>query len=79
MATLIPEYNWTDFLKVQKLGRLRELQSGEVRFNGEYLFTFVNGGVDDSGYLRTQIEGMCCSTNGICGKTLEEILEVVLA
>ena len=74
MATLIPEYNWTDFLKVQKMRRLKELKSGEVLFNGEYLFTFVNGNADSSGYLRTMSEGMCCSSNAVGGKTLEQIL-----
>ena len=78
MATLnnlIPEYKWTDFLKVQKLGRLTELKSGEVTFNGEYQFTFVNGYTEASGYLRTQTEYRCCDCNAVGGKTIEEILE----
>jgi len=77
MATLIPEYNWTDFLKVQKLGQLHRLKSGEVKFNGEYLFTFVNGGVDASGFLRLQTEYRCQIANGVSGETLEQILESV--
>ena len=79
MARLIPEYTWTDFLKVQKAGRLKELKSGEVTFNGEYLFTFVNGNTDSSGFLRTISEGRCQSANAVGGKTLEEILGSVLA
>ena len=75
MATLIPEYSWTDFLKVMKLGQLKELKSGEVKFNGDYLFTFVNGNTDSSGYLRQQSEGRCQVANAVGGKTLQQILE----
>ena len=73
MATLIPQYNWTDFLKVQKLGQLHRLKSGEVYFNSEYLFSFVNGGVDASGFLRQQTEYKCQTANGVSGETLEQI------
>lgn len=76
MSTLIPEYNWTDFLKVAKLQQLHRLKSGEVTFNGEYLFTFVNGGVDASGFLRLQTEYRCQTANVVAGETLEDILEV---
>ena len=75
MATLIPEYKWSDFLKVQKLGQLHRLKSGEVTFNGSYLFTFVNGGVDASGFLRLQTEYRCQVSNGVSGETLEQILK----
>ena len=82
MATLnnlIPEYNWTDFLKVAKLGRLKELKSGEVTFNCEYLFTFVNGNIEASGYQRSLAEYNACDANAVGGKTIEEILEVEVA
>lgn len=79
MATLIPEYKWTDFLKVAKLGQLHRLKSGEVTFNGEYLFSFVNGKVDPSGFLRLQTEYKCQTTNAVCGETLEMILGEKLA
>ena len=72
MSTLIPEYNWTDFLKAMKLNRLRELKSGEVKFNGEYLFTFVNPQTD---YIRLHIENLCQTGNALSGKTLEDILK----
>ncbi len=75
MATLIPEYNWTDFLRVMKLGRLRELKSGEVNFNGEYSFTFVNGSIDTSGFLRLQTEYKCQTSNAVAGETIEQILK----
>ena len=71
---LIPEYNWTDFLKVQKLGKLKELKNGEVMYNGEYLFTFINGHTEASGYLRTQAEYNGQTANGVGGLTIEEIL-----
>lgn len=77
MASLIPNYNWTDLLKVVKLGRLRELKSGEVFYNGEFFFTFVNGTVDESGFLRLQTEYRCQTANGVSGKTLEQILEAI--
>lgn len=76
---LIPEYNWTDWLKVQKMGRLKELKSGEVMFNGKYYFTFVNGHTEASGYLRTQTEYNCQTANSVGGKTIEEILKLAHA
>ena len=79
MATLIPEYKWTDFLKVQKLGRLKELKNGEVMFNGEYYFTFINGRTEETGYLRMQSEFNGQTANGVGGLTIEEILEVKVA
>ena len=75
MATLTPNYNWTDWLKVQKMGQLHRLKSGEVNFNGEYYFSFVNGKVDESGFLRLQTEYMCQTANAVSGETLEQILE----
>lgn len=79
MAELIPSYNWTDFQKLAKLGQLHRLKSGEVNFNGEYLFTFVNGAVDVSGFLRKQTEYKCQTANSVSGESLEEILEGNLA
>ena len=75
MATMIPEYKWTDFLKVQKLGRLWELKSGEVMFNGEYYFTFVNGNNEKSGYQRVQAEYNAVDSNSVGGVSIEDILE----
>ena len=74
MSEFIPEYNWTDWLKVQKMGRLKELKSGDVLFNGEYLFNFVNGNTEVTGYLRRQTEYNCQTANAVGGKTLKEIL-----
>jgi len=79
MATLIPNYNWTDFIKVQKMGRLKELKSGEVMFNGEYLFTFLNGENEASGHIRTKAEYLAMRSNTVGGKTIEEILGAEIA
>jgi len=76
MAEMIPDYKWTDFLKVAKTGRLRELKCGEVTFNGEYLFTFVNGMLEPSGYLRKQSEYGSQTANAVGGLAIEEILGV---
>ncbi len=72
MSTLIPEYNWTDFLKVVKLGRLKEMKSCEVKFNGEYLFTFINPQTD---FIRSKAEYLGQLSNSAVGKDLEEIIE----
>ncbi len=75
MAELIPSYNWTDFLKVAKLGQLHRLKNCEINFNYGYLFTFVNGAIDTSGFLRKQTEYKCQTANAISGETLDDILK----
>lgn len=74
MATLIPEMTITDFKKL-KVPELKRLKSCEVFADGEYVFTFVNGGIDGSGYLRMQTEYKCQMANAITGETLDEILK----
>jgi len=71
-ASLIPTINWTDFQKVAKLGRLKELKSCEVNFQEEYLFTFVNPATP---YIRTKAEYDAQLSNSVQGKTVEEILK----
>ena len=73
MASLIPEMTITEFKKLH-VPQLRQLKSCEVYANGEYLFTFVNGYIEASGYLRNQAEFNCQRGNAVGGKTLEEIL-----
>ena len=73
MATLIPEMTISEFKKL-KVAELKRLKSCEIYSDGEYLFTFVNGGVDTSGFLRLQTENRCQTTNSVCGETLEDIL-----
>jgi len=73
VATLIPQLAITEFRKL-RVTELKRLKSCEIYSDGEYLFTFVNGGVDTSGYLRLQTENRCQTANGVCGETLEQIL-----
>lgn len=74
MATLVPEYSWEDLDKVKQLGRLKELHSGEVYEDGEYIFTFANGNLEPSGYQRSLAEYNAQVSNSVGGKTLQEIL-----
>uniref|UniRef100_A0A6M3J5L7 Uncharacterized protein n=1 Tax=viral metagenome TaxID=1070528 RepID=A0A6M3J5L7_9ZZZZ len=74
MATLIPQMTITDFRKL-KVTELKRLKSCEIYSDGEYLFTFVNGGVDASGFLRLQTEYKCQVANGVAGESLEQILK----
>ena len=73
MATLIPEMTISEFKKL-KVPELKRLKSCEIISDGEYLFTFVNGHVDASGYLRLQTEYKCQTANAISGESLEKIL-----
>ena len=77
MAELIPNVTWTEFKKL-KPDQLKRLKSCEITFNYEYLFTFVNGHTEQSGYLKTQAEYNCQTANAVGGETLEEILEDAL-
>ena len=74
MATLIAEMTITDFKKL-RVTELKRLKSCEIYSDGEYLFTFVNGSVDTSGYLRIQTEYKCQTSNAVTGETIEKILE----
>uniref|UniRef100_A0A6H1ZHI3 Uncharacterized protein n=1 Tax=viral metagenome TaxID=1070528 RepID=A0A6H1ZHI3_9ZZZZ len=74
MSTLIPQLSISEFKKL-KVPELKRLKSHEIYSDGEYLFTFVNGGVDASGFLRLQTEYRCQIANGVCGETLEQILK----
>ena len=74
MSDLIPTITFTDFKKL-KPDQLRSLKCCEVTFNTEYLFTFVNGNIEETGYLKTQTEYNCQTANAVGGKSLQEILE----
>ena len=73
MAELIPSISFTECRKL-KPDQLKRLKSCEVTFNGEYVFTFVNGMTEPSGYLRTQTEFSSQLANAVGGETLEEIV-----
>lgn len=78
MARLIPNINFTEFRKLKE-DQLRRLKSAEITFNGSYLFTFVNGKTEPSGYLKMQTEFNCQSANAVGGETLEQILGEAVA
>ena len=78
MAEFLPEISITEFKKL-KAYQLKRLKSCEVYSDGEYLFTFVNGLTEPSGFLRKQTEYRCLTANAVGGKTLEEILEAEYA
>jgi len=77
MAELIPNITFTEFKKL-KPDQLRRLKCCEVTFNTEYLFTFVNGNVEPSGFQRIQAEYNCQTANAVGGETLEDILNDAL-
>jgi len=77
MATLIPQITITEFRGL-KAHQLKRLKSCEVYSDGEYLFTFVNGMTEPSGYLRTQTEYNCQTANAVGGESLEDILKEIL-
>lgn len=74
MAELIPSITFTEFHKL-KADQLRRLKSYEITFNGDYLFTFVNGKTEETGYLRTQTEYNCETANAVGGETLAEVTQ----
>ena len=73
MAELIPNIPYSQFKKL-KADQLKRLKSCEVTFDGEYLFTFLNGNTEPSGFLRTQAEFKCQTANAVGGENLEDIL-----
>jgi hypothetical protein len=77
MAELIPEVSWSEFRKL-KVWQLKRMKCCEVTADGEYLFTFVNGNIEKSGYLKTQAEYNCQTANAVGGESLDKILEEVL-
>jgi len=74
MADLIPTITYTEFKRL-KPEQLRGLKCCEVTFNSDYLFTFINGNIEESGYLKTQAEYNGQSANAVGGQTLEELLQ----
>lgn len=76
MSELIPTITFTEFKKL-KAEQLQRMKSCEVTFEGRYLFTFVNGNTEETGFLKTQSEYACQTANAVGGKTLEQILEEV--
>lgn len=72
MAELIPDIQVSDFRKLN-VEQIRRLKSCEVIAEGQYLFTFVNGNLEASGYLRKSSENNAQAANAIGGLSLEEV------
>jgi len=74
--SVIPECNWTDFVKIVKEGRVKELKSCKVKFNSELIFTTIiphSDPVSDS-YVNTQAEYLGMKSNMVGGKDPAELL-----
>jgi hypothetical protein len=70
MATLIPEYNLSDFKKL-KAGQIRRLKSCELVADGEYVCTVI---IPQSDYIRMQAEYKSQLSNSVGGEDLADIL-----
>lgn len=73
MSTLIPEYNLSDFKKLNA-GQIRRLKSCELVADGEYVCTIV---CPQSDYIRAQTEYKAQLSNSIGGEDLTDILKEV--
>ena len=76
MSELIPSISWGNFVKIAEQGRLEELKSSEVIFNGKYLFTAIipHGDMYAVDYAKNQSESLGSRTNINLGKAPEELL-----
>lgn len=75
MSDLIPEVNWTDFVKVVKDGKVGDLKSCVVKFNGLPVFTAIipHGDISTVDFAMTQAEYLAVKTNIVGGKDLIEL------
>jgi hypothetical protein len=74
MQGLLKETAWTEFVNVVKKGKVKDLQSTVVTFNGDNLFIYVNPKTD---YIEMRMEYLGQSANSLGGNTAEEILKGV--
>jgi len=72
MSDLIPSMSFTEFKKLTA-DQLRRLKCYEITHNCEYLFTFINGVIEPSGFMRLKSENMAAASNAVGGETLEEV------
>jgi len=81
MSDLIPEINFTDFVKIVKDGKIGELKACEVKFNGFHIFTAIipHGDIVARDYIRTQSEYLALKANISGGVSPEELKEKELA
>ena len=75
MSTIIPEMQVSAFRKLNT-EQVRILKSCEIVSEGEYLFTFVNGALETSGFLRGRAENICVAANSVEGLNPEEVEEI---
>lgn len=76
MSDLIPSVNWTDLVEVVKAGKLKELKSSEVIYNGECICTIIiyRGDPDTDGSAKVYSERIALRTNMQGGKDPQELL-----
>jgi len=77
MNEFIPSYSFTEWKKL-KPEQIRELKNCEITFNGDYLFTFINGSTEPSGYLMMKCQYDGAAANSVSGKDLKDVLEETL-
>ena len=77
MSDLIPEVDWADFKLIVEMGKVGELKSCEVKFNGQHIYTaeIPHGDMFSDGYTRTQAEYLAIRSNIVGGKDPLEILD----
>lgn len=73
MAEFIPSIPLSTF-KGLKTEQIRRLKCCEVVSDGNYLFTFINGNIESSGFQRKAAEYRGGEANAVGGESLEEIL-----
>ncbi|KKN23718.1 hypothetical protein LCGC14_0902190 [marine sediment metagenome] len=78
MAEFIPSIPLSEFKKL-KSEQIRRLKCAEITSDGSYLFTFINGMLEPSGFQRKAAEYRGGESNAIGGETLEEILREEVA
>ncbi len=77
MSELIPNVKWTDFAKIVKDGKIENLKSCEVTFNGSHIFTAIipHGDMFTKEYARTQVDYLALRSNIVGGKDIQELKE----
>ena len=78
MAEFIPSIPLSTF-KGLKAEQIRRLKCAEITSDGSYLFTFINGNLEPSGFQRKAAEYRGGEANAVGGETLEEILREEVA
>lgn len=77
MEDLIPDVKWTDFVKVVKDGRIEELKSCRITYNGLHIFTAIipHGDMFSKDYAITQSDYLGLRSNIVSGKDIQELKE----